>query len=247
MSDGDFFREVDDAVRHEQYRMLWRRFGGYIVAVAVLIVLSIAGYKGYLYWQNQRDAAAGAEFDAAVQLVESGNAEKGNAELKRMAEDAPSGYRALARLRLAAADAKAGKTKEAVAAYDAIAGDGSIDPILKDNAIVQAATLRLPEADYAEMERRVGGLIEQNSPWKYSAYDLLGLTAYRLNDMETARKQFQTLLLDQGTPNNLRERSNMMLALIAGASEPGKDTAAKPAPDQTTDKTTGKTTGKTTD
>jgi hypothetical protein len=46
---------------------------------------------------------------------------------------------------------------------------------------------------------------------------MLGLSAYRLNDMGEAERQFTALVSDPGTPPNLRERADMMLALILGA------------------------------
>jgi hypothetical protein len=66
------------------------------------------------------------------------------------------------------------------------------------------------------MEGRLNGLIEQGSPWKYSARELLGLSAYRSNKIADAERQFSTLIADQATPQNLRERADMMLALIVG-------------------------------
>ena len=74
-----------------------------------------------------------------------------------MAEKGPAGYRVLARFQLAAAEAQGGDTDKAVADYDALASDQSIDDILKGHATIQAATLRLDKADYAEMEQRLEG------------------------------------------------------------------------------------------
>ena len=136
--------------------------------------------------------------------------------LAAMAEKGPEGYRMLARFQLAAAEAKAGELDKAVAAYDALAKDPSVDSILRDSAQLQAAALRLDKADYSEMEQRLKGLIESSSAWRFSARELLGLSAYRLNDMREAERQFSALLSDQGTPPNLRERADMMLALIVG-------------------------------
>ena len=81
---------------------------------------------------------------------------------------------------------------------------------------IQAATLRLETADYAEMQQRLKALAESDSPWRYSARELLGLSAYRLNNMVEAEKQFSALIGDQNTPSNLRERANMMVSLIVG-------------------------------
>ena len=108
-----------------------------------------------------------------------------------MAEKGPAGYRVLSRFQLAAAEAQAGDTDKAVALYDALATDADTDDILKGLATIQAATLRLDTADYAEMERRLKGLIEQGSPWSYSARELLGLSAYRLEQYAGSRKAIQ--------------------------------------------------------
>jgi hypothetical protein len=209
-----FLREVDEAVRHDQYKQLWDRYGVFALGGAVLVVAGVAGYKGWNYWQEKRAQDAGAKFSQA--LEEGADAAKAREILTGLAEKGPEGYRVLARFQLAAAEAKAGETDKAVADYDALATDPGVDPILQGQATLQAAALRLGTADYAEMERRLKPLIDSGSAWQFSARELLGLTAYRLNDMREAERQFSALVGDQGTPQNLRERADMMLALIVG-------------------------------
>lgn len=226
MSDSDFFREVNEAVRQEQYRRLWDRYGLYVIGLAVLFVLSVAGYKFWQYRTQSLDNQAGTTFTRAVALSKRGDKKdiaKAKAMLEKLAKTGPHGYRMLSRIELAASLAGAGKTKAAVAAYDAIANDGHVDPIFRGDATIQAATLRLPKASYAEMERRLFGLIVHHSAWQYSAHELLGLSAYRHGDMDTAQKQFNVLMMSDGTPQNMRERANMMLSLIMGLPQkPGK-------------------------
>ena len=154
MTDRDtFLREVDEAVRHDQYKQLWDRYGVYALGVAVLVVAGVAGYKGWNYWQEKRAQDAGSQFSQA--LEESTDAAKAREILTDLAQSGPEGYRVLARFQLAAAEAKAGETDKAVADYDALAVDPSVDPILQGHATLQAAALRLDKADYAEMERRL--------------------------------------------------------------------------------------------
>jgi hypothetical protein len=216
MSDRDFFREVDEAVRQERYKQLWDRYGLYAIALAVLVVAGVAGYKGWSYWQERRAQEASDKFTEALALAGGGDAVKAQEIFAKLAEDAPKGYQTLARLQLAAAQAGAGETDKAVATYDSIAKDSGVDPILQGNAVIQAATLRVETADYAEMEQRLKALADSDSPWRYSARELLGLSAYRLNNMVEAEKQFSALIGDQNTPSNLRERANMMVSLIVG-------------------------------
>ncbi len=220
MTDRDtFLREVNEAVRHDRYKRLWDRYGIYVLGVAVLIVAGVAGHKAWTYWQERQAAEAGAKYTEALRLEDGPDAAEAREMLTALAETGPQGYRTLARFQLAAAEAKAGEIDKAVASYDALAKDSGIDPILRGNAVIQAAGLRLDKADYAEMEQRLKGLIDTNSAWKFSARELLGLSAYRLNDMREAERQFSALVGDQGTPPNLRERADMMRALIVGTTQ----------------------------
>jgi hypothetical protein len=225
MSDRDFFREVDEAVRQERYRKLWDQYGVHVLVAAAIVIAGVAGYKGWTFWQEKRAADAGAQFTQALRMEEGADAAKAREMLTALAEDGPQGYRVLARFQLAAAAAKAGETDKAVAAYDALAKDGAVDPILRDQAAVQAASLRLEKADYAEMEQRLKALAESDSAWRFSARELLGLSAYRAKNMREAERQFSALTQDQATPANLRERANMMLALIVGAPQTLSTTA----------------------
>ena len=202
-----------EAVRQDQYKKLWDRYGIFALGAAVLMVAGVAGYKGWNYWQDKRAQDAGSEFSQALQ---DGTDAKAQGIFNDLAQSGPEGYRVLARFQLAAAEAKAGDTDKAVADYDALAVDTDVDPILQGHATLQAAALRLEKADFAEMERRLKPLVDSASPWQFSARELLGLTAYRLNNMTEAERQFSALVGDQGTPPNVRERADMMLALIVG-------------------------------
>jgi len=225
MSDRDFFREVDEAVRQDRYNELWDKYGVYALAAAALIVAGVAGFKVWSYWQEQKAQAAGTDFSQAVTELDSGDVAKARDVLNSLAAKGPTGYQILSRFQLAAAEAQAGSTDKALALYDALAADPATDAILKGLATIQAATLKLDTADYAEMERRVKGLIDENSPWRYSARELLGLSAYRQNNVPAAEKQFSELVADQGTPQNLRERADMMLSLIVGVPQAMSTTA----------------------
>ena len=225
MTDRDFFREVDEAVRQDRYKRLWDRYGIHALVLAALIVAAVAGYKGWSYWQERKAQEAGDEMSDALMLAAGGDKGKANEIFTRLAEQGPSGYQTLARFQLAAAAVEAGDIDKAVATYDGLANDGNVDPILQGNAAIQAATLKLDTADYAEMEQRLRKLADGTSPWRYSARELLGLSAYRLNNMVEAEKQFSALIGDQGTPSNLRERANMMVSLIAGVPQALSTTA----------------------
>src|SRR5580698_4159738 len=98
---SELFDEVDEEVRREQLKKLWDRYSIYIIAVALLIIAAVAGWRGYEYLEAQKAAEAGAAFDAALELAEQNKHVEAQAAFEKLATTAPAGYRMLARMRAA--------------------------------------------------------------------------------------------------------------------------------------------------
>lgn len=218
-------REVEQEIRRERMEKIWQRYNGLIFAAAALIILAVAGYK---YLETRRIAAeqtAGAEYSAAQTLADEKKKTEAEAAFKKLAEDGPSGYASLAKLQVAGALVKDGKIDDAVAAYDALAKDSGADNLLKSFAQLQAASLRMPNADYAEIQNRLTPLAEDGAPFSRSARELLGIAAYKAGKYDEARKQLEPLLTDPTVSPTLQERVNVVMADIAAAEVAGNTKA----------------------
>lgn len=223
MSDDSIFREVDEAVRHDQLKALWDKFGLFVIAGAVLIVVGVSGYKFWVYWQAEQAAKAGGRFVGGITLLEDNKNGEAAEVFKSLAEDAPSGYRILARFQLAAVYMKDGKSAKALKIYEDLASNSRVNDVQQGFATIQAATLRVDEAAFDEMRKRLDALAVTGNAWRHSARELLGLSAYRNGDMPVAERYFNVMLLDQQTPVNMRRRAEMMMSLLVqtgGASAP---------------------------
>src|SRR5205814_1138200 len=53
---SDIFHEVDEEVRREQLKKLWDRYGNYVAAAAVLLVLAVAAWRAYMWWEAKKAA-----------------------------------------------------------------------------------------------------------------------------------------------------------------------------------------------
>src|SRR5262249_54494294 len=115
---SDIFREVDEDLRREQYKRLWDRFGGYVIGLAVLIVVAVGGYKAWEWWEASRAAATGDQFLAALTLSDQGKHDEAIAALDTVAADGSGGYPILAIFRSAGEKVAAGDADGAVKAYD---------------------------------------------------------------------------------------------------------------------------------
>ncbi|HVV95186.1 MAG TPA: tetratricopeptide repeat protein [Hyphomicrobiales bacterium] len=219
----DIFDEVQEDVRREQLKKLWQRWGVYIVAAAVVVVLAVAGWRAWIWYTQRQAAAAGAKFESALALARDDKGKAAVGALDRLAADAPGGYRLLARFRAAAAIA-ASDPKAAVAALDAIAADGGVSSQMKDLAKLRAAMLLLGLKDRAGVEAHAQALAAPGNPWRNSAREILALAAWQAGDLATTEKIAQEMVADAGTPQSVRQRASVLLDLAASAE------AAKKAP-----------------
>jgi hypothetical protein len=241
MSQPDIFREVEEDIRREQLARLWDRYGVYVLISALVIVFGVALHNAWNWWSARQAAENGAAYARAVKLLDDGKADEGAQELSRIVSAAPGGYRMLARLRLTALDAAKGRTTDAVAAYDAIADNATADEIFRGLARIQAAALRLDLAGWSEMKQRLDQLNTPESPWRHSAKELLGLSAFRTGNTSEAERLFGEVLNDADAPGDLKQRAEMMLALLVKTGGSGRNTKEEPQNHETDKSENGKT------
>ncbi|MBS9477970.1 tetratricopeptide repeat protein [Ancylobacter radicis] len=223
---ADIFHEIDEDLRRERFSRLWSRYGVYLIALAVLIVVAVAGWRGYEWWKTQQAQEAGARFEAAMQLATQGKTAEAEAAFAAMEKDAPAGYRTLARFR-AAIELAGTDPKAAVTEFDALAGDSSIGPLMQDVARLRAAMLLVDTAPLAEFQQRINPLNEPQGAFRHSARELLGLAQYKAGDYKAASATFTTILDDGQTPPGLRRRAELMRTLASAQVPP--DATAAPA------------------
>jgi hypothetical protein len=211
------FREVEEELRREQFQKLWQRYGTYIIGLAIAIVAVVGGTK---LWESQRLAAAqvaGAEFEAATKLAVSGKPDEAAKAFETLAASGPKGYAALAKLSQAGVYLKQDKRAEALEVFDKLAADTSADPMLTSYARLQAASLRLGEADFAEIHTRLQPLTGDDNSWRFTARELLGTAALKAGKLDEARSALAPLLASPGLSQAATERINRLMAEIATA------------------------------
>lgn len=210
---SELFDEVDEEVRRDQLKKLWDRYSIYIVAGALLIVASVAGWRGYEYLEAKKATEAGSAFDAAVDLSEQNKHAEAEAAFNSLAATAPSGYRMLARLR-AAAEVAIRDPQAGAKMYDDISADRSVGAAQQDLARIRAAGLLLETAGYPDMLQRLESATTPDATFRHTARELLALSAWRANDTAAARKWLDLIANDGETPSGLRSRAEALQALL---------------------------------
>lgn len=215
---ADIFHEVDEEVRREQLKKLWDRYSIYLIALAVLIVAGMAGWRGYEYWLAKKAAEASAAFEAAMALSDQGKYAEAESAFANVAAESPAGYRVLARMRAAGALTQV-KPNDAVKAYDELAADASLGTTWQDLAAVRAGILLVDTAPLADMRRRLDPVAEPTRSFRHTARELLALSAWRNHDLAAAKRYLDMIATDAETPTGTRARADVLTSLIAAESK----------------------------
>ena len=196
----------------DKLQQLWERHSNLIVALALLVVLAVGGWRGYDWWENKKAAESGEAFESALNLAESGKQEEARAAFAKLAQDGSSGYRTLARFRAAA---ELAKTEPAVAVqtYGVLAGDSSLGRTLQDLAAIRGGLIMVDTAPLAEITAKFEPLTAADRPFRHTARELLALAAWRSGDKAAAKHWFDLIATDAETPAGTRQRIEVLMTL----------------------------------
>ena len=219
----DIFDEVDEDLRAERAQALLKRYGGLLVAVALLAIAAAGGWQAWRWWQAKRDMAAATAFIAAMNTAQvvgpaadAASRKAAIAAFDQQAATAPDGYRTLARLRAAALKAEAGDLPGAAALYDQMAADSAADPVLRDLASLLWAQSQLDTGDPARLEARLKALAVPDNAWHALASEDLALLDLRQGHTDAAKATLRRLAGDVTLPQDLRGRASGLLNRLGG-------------------------------
>jgi hypothetical protein len=207
VSDNAAFQEVDDAVRQDDLKLWWKRWGSWVVAGAVLVVVAVAGLVGWRQYDAAQRAQASTAYSQALAKIGQDNA-TARAELNKQAESAPEPYRSLAAL---AAAQLLDKPEEQVAALEAVAS--RLPTELSDLALVIAGYRGLDNGKIDGLLGKLGPLAQPDRPFHASVIELQALSSARKGDLKRAKELWSSLLKDSGVPQGVQQRAQAMLTL----------------------------------
>jgi len=220
-SDG-FIREVDEELQRDRMARLWKRYGPLAIGIALVVIAATAGKVGWDAWQARQLAQQGAAFAAAEAARAGAEPSIAVSHYADLAETAGGNIGALAQLRQAEALLAAGDTATALTLLDEVAGNGQIDPVLRDFAAVSIALQRLDDADVGAALEALERRNAATGTFAYSARELTAMAALEAGDEATAISTLQALRADSGTPDGVRQRAEALLAalgVVDGAAE----------------------------
>jgi hypothetical protein len=224
MAEDNIFREVDEELRTDRMRALWRRIAPFVIGAAVAIVAVVAVNEGWAWYSNSQSSRSSEELYAALDSANKDDLAAAQAELDTLAANGSGGYPVLAEFAKASLLAKSGDAAGAVAAYDAIANAQS-NVRLRELALLQAATILVDTGSLADVEARVSTIATDANPMRRVARELIGLAQFKAGVAYYLAQMTSAGLISDDTPSDAEAAATALDAIVDG-----DEAAPAPAP-----------------
>ncbi|WP_417318075.1 tetratricopeptide repeat protein [Emcibacter sp.] len=210
----EFIREVDEDLRHQQLTAFWKNYGKYVIAVAVGIVIFVAGSQGYKKYTEGKYLDVSEQYTAALDNIGSGNQQQALVKLKELSDKDVEGYTVLSAMKRAELHLGNGEQALAVGILDGLAKNSGVGEFYRDLASLQAATILMDESSYEETTARLEPLLERRNEMHYLAKELLAMAAIQSGDLEKAKGLLRDLSEDLETPEQVKFRADQLITVI---------------------------------
>lgn len=213
-SNEAFLREVDEELRRDQLLTVWERYGRWII---VVIVAGLALFAGVLFWQHQREKAAGVQGETLQQAYDqlaAGQPAQASATIANLQNSKRDGYRALATFTQADILLSRQDLKGAAAKFATVAADDSQAKPFRDLALIRQTAAEFDSLKPQVVVDRLRSLAVPGNPWFGSAAELAAVAYLRMNQRQQAATLFGEIARDENAPDSLRQRAVQMAGVL---------------------------------
>jgi len=206
-------REVDEAMRKDQLGSAAKRYGWLIGGG---LILALAAFGGYLFWQDRREAKLDEASDTLVTTLdklEAGQVDQAERDLAALAEGSNATAIA-AKMTRAAIALRDNRQPEAVKLFDEIAADGKAPQPYRDLATLRSVAARFEQMEPQQVVDRLKPLATPGNPWFGSAGELVAMAYLKQGKDNLAGPLFAAIAKDEDVPETLRSRTRQMAGLL---------------------------------
>ena len=211
---ADLFQEIDDELRQDKASRMWRVYGKYVVAAAIVIILSVGGYK---FWQQKQlddGEKASIAYEAALARSASGDHKGAIDQLNEEEIGTVAGYAALSQMQKANLAMKINDFEAALITFKDIAENNNYPQSIKEWASFRHAAVSIEKQIGLNASADLDSLIATDSPWRFLAKEIKAIREIETGNKSGAKAIFSELADDENAPERLRVRAAEFLKTL---------------------------------
>ena len=212
--DEILMREIDEAVRQDDAKQFFQKYG---VTLGVVLALTIVGMFGYWWYESTTEAELEGQSETIISALDSVDADDFEGAADKVAplvDNGSVGARTTARFMQAAAALEADDTARAVELYAAIVADPDAPQPLRDLALIREISTNFDDREPAEVIEKLKGLAVPGNAYFGSAAELTAIAHLEAGNRDAAGALFAEISRDEELPETLRSRARQMAGLL---------------------------------
>ena len=211
---ADLFQEIDDELRQDKASSLWKLYGKYVVAVAIIIIACVGGYKFWQQKQLDNGEKASIAYEAALARSASGDFKGAIDQLNEEELGLGRGYAALSQMQKANLAMKIKDFEAALITYKNIAENDDYPQSIKEWASFRHVAVRVEKQIDSNASADLDTLIATDSPWRFLAKEIKAIKEIEIGNKSGAKAIFSELADDENAPERLRVRAAEFLQTL---------------------------------
>ncbi len=214
-TDEAFLREVDEEYRREQLLGIWRNYGRWIIGA---VVLALIGFAVWLYLDHRGDSVAGKrgeDYDAALRMIDEGQADKAVPALDKLAATGTNGYAALSRIVQGNLLLQKNDAKGAAAKFAEVANNGAYAKPFRELALLRQTATEFDGLKPEVVVSRLKDLAVPASPWFGTAGEMVAAAKLKLGQRAEAGKLLAQIAQGgENVPETIRQRAVQLAGVL---------------------------------
>lgn len=209
-----FLREVDDALRQDEMRGAFQRYGKPVIAA---VVLGLLAFGGYLWWDHQQKQTAnehGEKLALAIDEVEAANLSVADKRFGELAGEGDGTNAAAAKIMRAGIALREQRNGDAVKLFAEVAKDDGVPKPYRDLALIREVATNFDAMDPQQVVDRLKPLAVPGNPWFGNAGELVGIAYLKQGKESLAGPLFAAIAREKTAPDTLRRRARQLAGLL---------------------------------
>ena len=207
---NEFIREVDEDIRQKQINDLWKKYGKFVIGIAVGIVAIVAGRAIYTSIVESKYSEQAMLYSQAISM---NNSEISTA-LDPLLNSDVDAYEILATFKKVELAIENDDKSGAIGILDQFINNSTVPEVYKEMATIQVSLLELDTASVDQIRSRLSLIINSDSKYQYFASEIMALSELRSGDAGAAKSRLQALIDNENASGSIKTRAEQYLSVI---------------------------------
>lgn len=198
-------KEVDEEVRQDNYKILWSKYGKYIITFVIVVILFVSSgtiYKNYKISQYKKQSEL---YFEAINYIEKEEYAEAKKTLDKIVVLKNSGYKDLSLLNILNL-----KSKNKIS-YDLDKIEPTKNTYLDDFIILQKFNQQIGLENENIAIDNIIRISQPSSPWRFTAHELLAAYYVKKNNFNKAIQSLNAIVEDNESPILMKKRAKTLL------------------------------------